>query len=81
MWSTGEGNGKQLQYSCLDNPMNSMKRQRTSLLVLSLYSLLNLLFISALIFMISFLLLTVGFFCVCVFVVVLLHFLVALGAN
>ena len=27
MWFTGEGNGKQLQYSCLENPMNSMKRQ------------------------------------------------------
>ena len=27
MWSTGEGNGKLLQYSCLKNPMNSMKRQ------------------------------------------------------
>ena len=27
MWSSGEGNGKQLQYSCLENPMNSMKRQ------------------------------------------------------
>ena len=27
MWSTGEGNGKPLQYSCLENPMNSMKRQ------------------------------------------------------
>ena len=26
MWSTGEENGKQLQYSCLENPMNSMKR-------------------------------------------------------
>ena len=26
MWSTGEGNGKSLQYSCLDNPMKSMKR-------------------------------------------------------
>ena len=26
MWSTGEGNGKVLQYSCLENPMNSMKR-------------------------------------------------------
>jgi len=24
MWSTGEGNGKPLQYSCLENPMNSM---------------------------------------------------------
>ena len=28
MWSTGEGNSKPLQYSCLENPMNSMKRQR-----------------------------------------------------
>ena len=28
MWSTGEGNGKTLQYSCLENPMNSMKRQK-----------------------------------------------------
>ena len=27
MWSTGEGNGKPLQYSCLENPTNSMKRQ------------------------------------------------------
>ena len=27
MWSTGEGNGKPLQYFCLENPMNSMKRQ------------------------------------------------------
>ena len=27
LWSTGEGNGKPLQYSCLENPMNSMKRQ------------------------------------------------------
>ena len=27
MWSTGEGNGKQLQYPCLENPMISMKRQ------------------------------------------------------
>ena len=26
-WSTGEGNGKPLQYSCLENPMNGMKRQ------------------------------------------------------
>ena len=26
-WSTGEGNGKPLHYSCLENPMNSMKRQ------------------------------------------------------
>ena len=28
MRSTGEGNGKPLQYSCLENPMNSMKRQK-----------------------------------------------------
>ena len=27
MWSTGEGNGKPLQNSCPENPMNSMKRQ------------------------------------------------------
>ena len=27
-WSTGEGNGKPLQYSCLEDPMNSMKRQK-----------------------------------------------------
>ena len=27
MWSTGEGNGKLLQVSCLENPMNSMKRK------------------------------------------------------
>ena len=27
MWSTGEGNGKPLQYSCLENSMNSRKRQ------------------------------------------------------
>ena len=27
MWSTGEGNGKPLQYSFLENPMNSMKSQ------------------------------------------------------
>ena len=29
MWSTGVWNGKLLQYSCLENPMNSMKRQRS----------------------------------------------------
>ena len=28
VWSTGEGNGKPLQYSCLENPMNSRKRQK-----------------------------------------------------
>ena len=27
-WPTGEGNGKTLQYSCLENPMNNMKRQK-----------------------------------------------------
>ena len=27
MWSTGEGDGKPLQYSCLENPMNSRKTQ------------------------------------------------------
>ena len=28
MWSIGEGNGKPPQYSCLENPMDSMKRQK-----------------------------------------------------
>ena len=28
MWSTGEGNGKPLQYSCLEKPMKNMKRQK-----------------------------------------------------
>ena len=28
MWSTGEGNGKPLQHSCLENPMSNMKRQK-----------------------------------------------------
>ena len=34
MWSTGEGNteGKLLQYSCLENPMNSMKMQNDRML-------------------------------------------------
>ena len=32
MWSTGEGNGKPLQYSCLENPINSMKRQNDRIL-------------------------------------------------
>ena len=31
-WSTGEGNGKPLQYSCLKNPMNSMERQKDTIL-------------------------------------------------
>ena len=32
MWSTGEGKGKLLQYSCLENPMNSMKRENDRIL-------------------------------------------------
>ena len=32
MWSTGEGNGKPLQYSCLENPMNTIKRQNDRIL-------------------------------------------------
>ena len=32
MWSTGEGNGKPLQYSCLENPMKSMRRQNDRIL-------------------------------------------------
>ena len=32
MWSTGEGNGKPFQYSCLENPINSMKRQNGRIL-------------------------------------------------
>ena len=32
MWSTGEENGKLLQYSCFENPMNSMKRQNDRIL-------------------------------------------------
>ena len=32
MWSPGEGNGKPFQYSCLENPMNSMKRQNDRIL-------------------------------------------------
>ena len=31
-WSTGKANGKSLQYSCLENPMNSMKRQNDRIL-------------------------------------------------
>ena len=33
MWSTGERNGKTLQYSCLENPINNMKRQKDRTLV------------------------------------------------
>ena len=32
MWSIGEGNGKPVQYSCLENPMNCMKRQNDRIL-------------------------------------------------
>ena len=32
LWSTGQGNGKPLQYCCLENPMNSMKRQNDRIL-------------------------------------------------
>ena len=32
LWSTGEGNGKPLQYSCLENPVNSIKRQNDRIL-------------------------------------------------
>ena len=32
MWSTGEGKGKLLQYSCLENPINTMKRQNDRIL-------------------------------------------------
>ena len=32
LWSTGEGNGKPLQYSCLENPTNSMTRQNDRIL-------------------------------------------------
>ena len=32
MWSTGEGNGKPLQCSCIENPVNSMRRQNNRIL-------------------------------------------------
>ena len=32
MWSTGADNGKPLQYSCLENPVNSIKRQNDRIL-------------------------------------------------
>ena len=41
MWSTGEGNGKPLQYSCLENPMNSMKRQKDRTMKGKLYRLVG----------------------------------------
>ena len=37
MWSTGEGNGKPLQYSCRENSMKSMKRQKDRTLKLELH--------------------------------------------
>ena len=41
MWSTGESNGKPLQYSSLENPMNSMKRQSDRILKEELTSLVS----------------------------------------
>ena len=41
MWSSGEGNGKPLQYSCLENPMNSMKRQNDRILKEELHKLVG----------------------------------------
>ena len=41
MWSTGEGNGKPLQYSCLENTMNSMKRQKDRTLKVELLRLVG----------------------------------------
>ena len=36
MWPTGKGNGKRLQYSCLENPMDRMKRQNNRILTAEL---------------------------------------------
>ena len=41
MWSTGEGNDKTLQYSCLESPMNSMKRQNDRILKGELHGLVG----------------------------------------
>ena len=41
MWSTGEGNGKPLQYSCLENAMNSVKRQNDRILKEELFRLVG----------------------------------------
>ena len=41
MWSTGEGNGKPLQYSCLENLMNSMRRQNDRILKEELFMLVG----------------------------------------
>ena len=43
MWSTGEENGKPLQYSCLENPMNSMKKLNDRILREELPSLVGML--------------------------------------
>ena len=40
-WSTGEGNGKPLQYSCLEKPTNSMERQKDSTLKDELFRLVG----------------------------------------
>ena len=40
-WSTGEGTGKPFQYSCLENPMNSMKRQKDMTLKAELHRLVG----------------------------------------
>ena len=41
MWSTGEGTGKPLQYSCLENLMSSMKRQNDRILKEKLHRLVG----------------------------------------
>src|SRR5574340_1169266 len=41
MWSTGEQNGKPLQYSCLENTMNNMKRQNDRILKEELHRLVS----------------------------------------
>ena len=41
MWSTGERNGKSLQYSCLENPINSMKNQKDRTLKDELHTLVG----------------------------------------
>ena len=40
-WPTGEGNGKTLQYSCLENPMNNMKRQKDMTLKVEFFRLVG----------------------------------------
>ena len=41
MWSTGEGNDKPFLYSCLENPMNSIKRQKDKTLKIELHRLVG----------------------------------------